>query len=102
MPAPCPRGSAAGRGQGRLQLSQLGWSCPTELLQAGLSQTDGDRWVWGPTELLLHIWPHVALSAAPQVREVMVAPWYKQQGLGLGHSQVEVLLLLGTAPCSWR
>lgn len=66
MPAPCPCGFAPGWGQEWLQLSHLGWSCPTEVVRGGLSQTNGHRWVWGPTEPFLHIWPHVALSAAPR------------------------------------
>lgn len=47
MPAPCPCGFAPGWGQEWLQLSHLGWSCPTEVVRGGLSQTNGHRRVWG-------------------------------------------------------
>lgn len=65
MLAPCPCG-LPWLGTGVAAALPLGWSCPTEEVQGGLSQTNGDRWVWGPTEPLLHIWPQlVAPSAAP-------------------------------------
>lgn len=65
MLAPCPCGFSW-LGTGVAAALPLGWSCPTEKVQGGLGQTNGDRWVWGPTEPLLHIWPHlVAPSAAP-------------------------------------
>lgn len=94
MPAPRPCGFAPGWGQEWLQRSHLGWSCPTEVVRGGLSQTNGDRRVWGATSG--HVWLSVLLHGA-----VTVSPWYNKWGLGFVHSQVEVLLL-GTSPCSWR
>lgn len=71
---PRVRVASPGWGQEWLQLSLLGWSCPTEEGQGGLSQTHGDRWVWVPRAPLLHIWPQLV---APVLYhgEVTVSPW---------------------------
>lgn len=52
----------------------LGWSCPTEQVQGGLSQTDRDRWVWVPQSLSCtsgHVWWLPVLHRG----EVTVSPW---------------------------
>lgn len=85
--------ASPGWGQEWLQLSHLRWSSPTEEVQGGLSQTNGDRWVWGPTEPLLHIWPHLVAPSA--------APWGGHGVTLVGTKGVWALCTHGWRCCCW-